>query len=231
LLYPNRIILAVDNRLTYTDNLTGEKKYNTGCKLAAVNNFAFAFIGYRGFNGSVGRQYGNFNTELFIKALLNKRNIGVSQTIRELADGLDKVLTEQYRIMRKQNYKYYNDYLKKNNGNIMNLIVIGNDNGHPFACGMNVTLIEVDGTTEVQVQGSEFQNKTDILHAGVTDAVARYIKANPPKLQKEEPIALMDRLMNLVIKDKPLEAGLPIQIAEATKNGVKWVRDRNVCAN
>lgn len=83
----------------------------------------------------------------------------------------------------------------------------------------------------VKAQASVFENKITIIHAGATDAVAKYIKANASAVQSEEPIALIDRLMNLCVKDKPLAVGLPVDIAEATQGSVKWQRHKKECAD
>ena len=231
LIYPDRIILSVDSRLTYTDNKTGEKKYNTSCKLSSVNSFAFAFTGYRGFAGKVASAYGNFNTDFYIRSVLSKHANSLDNTFSQLVEGLEKELSNQMRILKRLNFKDYSQYLKQNSGNFINLVVIGNDYGVPFAFALNGTLSEVKGTPLIKAKASIFKNKTTIIHAGGTDAAARYIKANPTCLQKEQPLVLIDTLMSLVIKDKPLDVGPPIDIIEATKEGVKWIRQKKSCPN
>jgi len=175
LIFPGRIILSVDSRMTYTDNLTGKRNFRTECKLSTVNNFAYSFTGYRGYSGNVSAKYGNFNTDTYIKKILIKQTISLNQTFSELVDGLEKELTSQMKVLRKLNFKDYNHYFKENNGNFINLIVIGNDNGIPFAFALNATLTELNGTPAVKAKASVFENKTIIIHAGVTDAVAKYI--------------------------------------------------------
>lgn len=91
--------------------------------------------------------------------------------------------------LKKLNYKDYLRYLNENNGNLINLVVIGNDQEIPFAFALNGGLTEVNGAASVKAQASAFENKTTIIHAGVTDAVAKYIKANASAVQSEEPIA------------------------------------------
>lgn len=229
IIYPDRIILSVDSRLTYTDNITGKKEYNTGCKLSTVNNFAFAFTGYRGYTGSISAAYRNFNTELYISSIL-KKNKTFNETFSELIENLEKELAEQMKIYKKLNFKDYIKNLKRNKANLMNIVIIGNDQGVPFAFAVNVILIEKGGTIAVKAQASVLKNKTTIIHAGVTDAVAKYVKSYPLLLQKEEPISLIDKLMELTIKDKPLDAGPPIDIVEVTgTTGLKWIRKKNGC--
>lgn len=121
-------------------------------------------------------------------------------------------------------------YLKDNNGNFINLVVIGNDKSIPFAFALNAALTEVNGITLVKSQASVFENKTTIIHAGGTDAVAKYLKDYSSSLQNEEPISLIDKLMILTIKDKPLEVEPPIDIVEATgTTGLKWIRKKIGC--
>lgn len=231
LIYPERIILAVDSKLIYTNNLTGEKKYKTGGKVSIVNNFAFAFVGYRGFNGNVSAKYGNFNTDRYIRTVLQKPITSLNQTFSELVEGLEKELTNQMRTLRKLNFKDYLQYLKENNGNFINMVVIGNDKEIPFAFALNTTLKEVNGIASVKAEASIFKNETTILHAGVTDAVAKYIKAYPALLQKEQPLPLINKLMDLTLKDKPLEAGPPVDIIEVTREGIKWIKQKEGCKN
>lgn len=132
-------------------------------------------------------------------------------------------------IMRRLNFKNYSQYLNNKGGNFINLIVIGNDNKIPFAFALNATLNEVSGTPVVKCTASIFKNKTTILHAGETDAVAKYINNNPQALQKELPVPLIDKLMKLVIKDKPLTVGLPIDIIDVRNTGIRWIRQKKGC--
>ncbi len=230
LIYPDRIILAVDSRLTYISYKTGEKKYNSGCKLSMVNGFAFAFTGYRGNSGNISASYENFNTDSYIKSVLNKHMNSLDQTFSELLEGLEKQLTNQMIIMRNLNFKDYSEYLKHNNGNFINLVVIGNDNGLPFAFALKTILSETNGIPSIKATASVFEKKTTVIHAGGTDVVAKYIKDYPSLLQKEEPLPLIEKLMTLVIKDKPLEVGPPIDIVEVKGiTGVKWIRKKTGC--
>lgn len=230
IIYPDKIVLGVDSRLVYTDNKTGEKKYKSGCKLSIVNNFAFAFTGYRGYTGNIAAAYKNFNTDLYVRSVLQKHTISLHQTFSELVEGLDKELTNQMRTLRQLNFKDYLQYLKNYNGNFINLVVIGNDKGVPFAFALNAILTEVNGMATVKAEASVFKNKTTIIHTGQTDAVAKYIKMYPALLQKERPVSLIDKLMTLTIKDKPLDVGLPVDIAEITgTSGLRWIRKKSGC--
>ena len=134
------------------------------------------------------------------------------------------------RTLKRLNFRDYMHYLKDNNGNFINLVVIGNDKSIPFAFALNAALTEVNGITLVKSQVSVFENKTTIIHAGGTDAVAKYLKDYSSSLQNEEPISLIDKLMILTIKDKPLEVEPPIDIVEATgTTGLKWIRKKIGC--
>jgi hypothetical protein len=113
-IYPNRVILGVDSRLTYTDNLTGERKYNTGCKLSAVNNVAFAFTGYHGYTGNVAAKYGDFRIEAYVRSILSKKHRSFNETFTELVEGLERELTGQMRTYKRLNVKDYNGYVKSN---------------------------------------------------------------------------------------------------------------------
>ncbi len=168
---------------------------------------------------------------MYIRSVLQKHSTSLNQTFSELVEGLEKELTNQIRTLRKLNFKDYSKYFKENNGNFINLVVIGNDKGIPFAFALNTTFNEVNGIAFVKAEASVFENKTTILHAGVTDAVAKYIKASPSLLQIEEPLPLIDKLMDLTMKDKPLEVGPPIDIMEVTKAGIIWIKQKEGCEN
>ncbi len=67
------------------------------------------------------------------------------------------------RTLKRLNFRDYMHYLKDNNGNFINLVVIGNDKSIPFAFALNAALTEVNGITLVKSQASVFENMLSSL--------------------------------------------------------------------
>jgi hypothetical protein len=95
MVYPGRIILGVDSRISYTEK-TGKRIGVTGPKIFEANNTVFAFAGYAGSYGNYAAGSTNFNTEVYIKSLLNRRDKSILQNLQDLQYGLAKELTREF---------------------------------------------------------------------------------------------------------------------------------------
>src|SRR4051812_29979234 len=85
--YPGKIFLGVDSRISYVDK-TGKRFSVSGCKIFEANGIVYAFAGYAGTYGNYSTSSKNFNTELYIKSILNRRDKPVLQMLEDLKKGL-----------------------------------------------------------------------------------------------------------------------------------------------
>jgi hypothetical protein len=121
--------------------------------------------------------------------------------------------------MQKVNPKKY--LIEKQKNCFLTLAVLGNNVSGPFFCAFMASFNPK--TNKVEVEDYVYQNSTEIVYFGASTEVERYHRSHP-SLLKEEPVALMDKLMGLAVHEKPLEIGKTISIEEVTEKGFNWVR-------
>jgi hypothetical protein len=215
------LVIGADSKQTGGGTATGRDRL--GCKIIQVNATVFASTGVGSYEGT------GFNAQALFKATAKN-----TSSLKDISDEFNRAITEPFERAVLDIAAKYPDDFERNIKNKTGLQVMmgGWEGSIPVLYTLQLFVESSASGIRVRPSLNRVVGKTPpaLLMGGEKDAASNYLEKNPA-FEKEEPVKVIKKLIEVEIATGNPKVGPPIDIVRITKDGIEWIQRKPECSD